>query len=83
MGANSAKTTGATQSGGNHRHAQGGEKRSTRDWAMVLVAYRLGMRASEVCNLRMDDVDLKRQAITVCRLKGSLDTVQLSGKNPF
>jgi integrase len=50
--------------------------RSTRDWAMVLLAYRHGMRASEVCNLRLDDVDLKRQAITVRRLKGSLDTVQ-------
>ena len=34
------------------------------------------MRASEVCNLRMDDVDLKRQAITVRWLKGSIDTVQ-------
>lgn len=27
-------------------------------------------------NLRIDDVDLKRQAITVRRLKGSLDAVQ-------
>jgi site-specific recombinase XerD len=44
--------------------------------AMVLVAYRHGRRASEVCNLRLDDVDLKRQAITVRRLKGSMDTVQ-------
>jgi integrase len=52
------------------------KERSARDWAMVLVAYRHGMRASEVCVLRMDDVDLKRQAITVRRLKGSLDTVQ-------
>src|SRR6266849_3995448 len=43
---------------------------------MVLVAYRHGMRASEVCGLRLDDVDLKRQAITVRRLKGSMDTVQ-------
>jgi site-specific recombinase XerD len=52
------------------------KERSTRDWAMVLLAYRHGMRASEVCNLRLADVDLKRQAITVRRLKGSVDTVQ-------
>jgi type 1 fimbriae regulatory protein FimB len=52
------------------------KERCGRDWAMVLVAYRHGMRASEVCNVRLDDIDLKRQAITVCRLKGSLDTVQ-------
>jgi type 1 fimbriae regulatory protein FimB len=50
--------------------------RSTRDWAMILLGYRHGMRASEVCNLRLADVDLKRQAITVRRLKGSVDTVQ-------
>jgi type 1 fimbriae regulatory protein FimB len=52
------------------------KERSAHDWAMVLLAYRHGMRASEVCNLRLDDIDLKRQAITVHRLKGSVDTVQ-------
>jgi integrase len=52
------------------------KERSARDWCMVLIAYRHGMRASEVCNLRTDDVDLKRQAITMRRLKGSMDTVQ-------
>jgi integrase len=52
------------------------KQRSARDWAMVLLAYRHGMRASEVCALRRDDVDLKRQVITVRRLKGSLETVQ-------
>jgi integrase len=36
------------------------KERSARDWAMVLVAYRHGMRASEICGLRLDDVDLKR-----------------------
>jgi integrase len=52
------------------------KEQSTRDWCMVLIAYRHGMRASEVCNLRLDDVDLKRGAITIRRLKGSLDTIQ-------
>jgi integrase len=52
------------------------KEQSPRDWAMVLVSYRHGLRSSEVCDLRRDDVDLKYQAITVRRLKGSLDTVQ-------
>jgi len=46
------------------------KQRSARDWVMVLVAYRHSMRASEICGLlRLDDVDLKRQAITVRRLR--------------
>src|SRR5580658_8429039 len=43
---------------------------------MVLVAYKHGMRASEVCNLRLHDVDLKNGNIVVNRLKGSLRTTQ-------
>jgi type 1 fimbriae regulatory protein FimB len=50
--------------------------KGTREWAMVLLAYRHGMRASEVCNLRLDDVDLKNGHIVVARLKGSLRTTQ-------
>ena len=51
-------------------------ERSTRDWAMILLAYRHGLRASEVCNLKLVDVDLKAGSISVRRLKGSLHTVQ-------
>lgn len=50
--------------------------RSARSWAMVLLAYKHALRASEVCNLRMRDVDLKNASITVERLKGSLRTTQ-------
>jgi integrase len=50
--------------------------RSTRDWAMVLLAYRHGLRASEVCGLKLSDVDLKSGSISIRRLKGSLQTVQ-------
>jgi type 1 fimbriae regulatory protein FimB len=49
---------------------------STRDWAMVLLAYRHGLRASEVCNLKLPDIDLKAGSISIRRLKGSLHTVQ-------
>lgn len=50
--------------------------RSARDWAMTLFAYRHGLRASEVCGLRMGDVDLKAGSLTVARLKGSMLTTQ-------
>jgi len=50
--------------------------RSTRDWAMVLLAYRHGLRASEVCGLKLSDVNLKDQTIRLARLKGSMLTMQ-------
>ena len=50
--------------------------RSVRDWAMVLLAYRHGLRASEVCGLKLSDLDIRNESITLRRLKGSLKTVQ-------
>jgi type 1 fimbriae regulatory protein FimB len=50
--------------------------RSVRDWAMMLLAYRHGLRASEVCDLKMADMDLKVGSLSIRRLKGSLHTVQ-------
>src|SRR5216683_1935083 len=50
--------------------------RSVRDWAMILLAYRHGLRASEVCGLKLADVDLKSGSISIHRLKGSMQTVQ-------
>lgn len=44
--------------------------------AMVLLAFRHGMRPSEVCKLRWSDVDLEARTITVRRLKNSLKTTQ-------
>jgi len=43
---------------------------------MILLAYRHGLRASEVCGLKLADVDLKIGSIFVRRLKGSLQTMQ-------
>jgi integrase len=51
-------------------------KRSTRDWAMILLAYRHGLRASEVCGIKLPDIDLKAGSISIRRLKGSLHTIQ-------
>ena len=50
--------------------------RSNRDWAMVLLAYRHGMRASEVCGLELGDVDMKCHTITFQRVKGSMKSMQ-------
>lgn len=50
--------------------------KGAREWAMIAVAYKHGMRASEVCNLRLGDVDLKNSTIVIERLKGSLRTTQ-------
>lgn len=43
---------------------------------MILLAYRHGLRASEVCGLKLTDVDLKAGSVSIRRLKGSLQTVQ-------
>ena len=52
------------------------KNRSTREWAMILLAYRHGLRASEVCGLKLADVDVKAGSISIRRLKSSLHTIQ-------
>ena len=49
-----------------------------RDKAIFLLAYRHGLRASEIGLLRVSDLDLKRFRIMLHRLKGSL-----SGEHPL
>jgi integrase/recombinase XerD len=51
-------------------------KRSVRDWAAILLTYSHGLRAQELCNLTIKDVDLKGGQIVIRRLKGSLQTTQ-------
>jgi len=48
---------------------------SKRNHAMILFAFRFGMRASEVCDLRLSDIDRKNGTVTVRRLKGSKTSV--------
>ena len=40
-----------------------------RDTAMICLAFKHGLRASEVCGLRLSDVDLKNGQLTIRRLK--------------
>ncbi len=56
--------------------------RSKRDKAIFLVAYRHGLRASEIGLLQRADVDVKQGRISIHRLKGSIlriDTLCLEG----
>ena len=46
-----------------------------RDWLIGLIIYRHGLRVSEACDLRWDDIDLPKRTIIVRRLKGSTDSV--------
>ena len=50
-------------------------RRGHRDWQVGLIIYRHGLRVSEACDLRWDDIDLPKQTIIVRRLKGSTDSV--------
>jgi site-specific recombinase XerD len=50
-----------------NRHGQ-------RDWLVGLLIYRHGLRVSEACDLRWDDIDLAKRTIQVRRLKGSDDS---------
>lgn len=51
-------------------------ERSIRDWAILLIGYRHAMRAQELSNLRLGDIDLKTRTIRVRRVKGSMETIQ-------
>ena len=46
-----------------------------RDWLIGLLIYRHGLRVSEACDLRWDDLDLPKRTISIRRLKGSADSV--------
>jgi site-specific recombinase XerD len=50
--------------------------RSARDHAAILMTYRHGMRASEVCGLRLTHLDMRNGQVEINRCKGSLRTVQ-------
>src|SRR5262249_3151705 len=45
-----------------------------RDWLIGLLIYRHGLRVSEACDLRWDDLGLPKRTIIVRRLKGSTDS---------
>ena len=56
-----------------------GNRRGHRDATMILVAYRHGLRASEVCALRWDQFDFKQATVHVNRIKNGLPSVHPIG----
>ena len=55
--------------------------KSKRDKALFLIAYRHGLRASEVPLLRKSDIDFERRKIVIRRLKSGLGGEQLMGED--
>jgi site-specific recombinase XerD len=52
------------------------KKQSPRDYAMILIAYRHGLRASEACNITVENLDLDAGNIRCERSKGSISNWQ-------
>ena len=52
-----------------------GNRHGHRDWLIGLLVYRHGLRVSEACDLRWDDLDLPKRTIAIRRLKGSDDSM--------
>jgi type 1 fimbriae regulatory protein FimB len=61
---------------GNFLKAARKGRHSVRNFAMLLLTFRHGLRVSELINMRMADVDFDSGRLFVRRLKGSLSTSQ-------
>jgi type 1 fimbriae regulatory protein FimB len=58
------------------RFLQAAKAHGPREHAMFLFAVAHGARASEICNLRILDLNFKSEQVHIARLKGSLDSMQ-------
>jgi site-specific recombinase XerD len=57
------------------------KEHSTRDWALLLMIYRHGLRASEAAALKLQHIS-KDGELTVARVKGSMKTTQPVVRHP-
>src|SRR3979490_649613 len=55
--------------------AAGGNRHGHRDSTMILLAFRHGLRASELCALRWEQVDLVHARLHVSRAKNGMASV--------
>src|SRR5436189_4737443 len=55
--------------------AAGDNRHGHRDATMILLAYRHGLRASELCALRWEQVELVHGRLHVSRVKGGMPSV--------
>ena len=58
------------------RFLQAAKAHGPRERAMFLFAVAHGARTSEICNLRVADLNFKSEQVHIARLKGSLDSTQ-------
>lgn len=59
--------------------ARGRGRYGHRDATMILIAYRHGLRAGELCALRWDQVDLEHGLLHVWRVKNGMASVHPMG----
>ena len=55
--------------------AAGDNRHGHRDATMILLAFRHGLRASELCSLRWDQIDLTHAKMHVVRAKNGMPSV--------
>lgn len=55
--------------------------KNTKHKAIIALAYSTGMRVSEVCNLKISDIDSKRMVITIRQSKGRKDRIVALSEN--
>src|SRR5271165_599040 len=53
-----------------------GRRNEIRDRCLLLLMFRHGLRVSEACGMKLDQVDTKSRVLHVARLKGGLATTQ-------
>src|SRR5256885_16892157 len=53
-----------------------GSRNEARDRCLLLLMFRHGLRVSEACRLRLDQVDTQSRVLHVTRLKRGLSTTQ-------
>jgi integrase/recombinase XerD len=58
------------------RFLKAAKEHGAREHAMFLFAVAHGARASEICNLRLSDINFGNEQVHIARLKGSLDSTQ-------
>jgi type 1 fimbriae regulatory protein FimB len=51
-----------------------GSRNEARDRCLLLLMFRHGLRVSEACRLKLDQVDIKGKALHITRLKGGFST---------
>jgi type 1 fimbriae regulatory protein FimB len=53
-----------------------GRRNGIRDRCLLLLIFRHGLRVSEACRMKLDQVDTESRVLHVARLKGGLSTTQ-------